>query len=43
MMVGRGCLTASPREKMHDGKGLRDQCADGNVLMEKIYIYILEK
>jgi len=34
MMVGRGCLTASPREKMHDGKGLRDQCADENVLMD---------
>jgi len=34
MMVGRGRLTASPRGKMHDGNGLRDQCADRNVLTD---------
>jgi hypothetical protein len=32
MMVVRGHLTASPRGKMHDGNGFRDQCADGNGL-----------
>jgi len=32
MMVGRGRLTASPPGKMHNGNGLRDQWADGNVL-----------
>ena len=34
MMVGRGRLTASPRGKMHDDKGPRDQCADESVLMD---------
>ena len=31
MMVGNG-LTTSPRGKMQDGNGLKDQCADGNGL-----------
>jgi len=34
MMAGRGRLTASPRGKMHDDNGLRDQCADGNGLRD---------
>ena len=36
MMVGRGRLTASPRGKMHDGNGLRDQCAVGNGLLDSL-------
>jgi len=34
MMAGKGRLTASPRGKMHDGNGLRDQCADENGLRD---------